>query len=110
MLIEQGCAAGCKEFSASYSIIAHEVGHFISWTYGYWPGSISCMKTSLNEGMSMALPAVWGKARPKSSLAYTDSAKVTTGSFAGGPPPTTSGHIILLVETQSATTSLIAAP
>jgi hypothetical protein len=73
-----------KEYAASYSIIAHEIGHLISWTYGYWPGSSSNMKTSLNEGMSMALPAVWGKALPGSSLKYTDSAEVTTGSFAGG--------------------------
>lgn len=72
------------EQSPSYSIIAHEVGHFISWTYGGWPGTSSNMRGSLNEGMSMALPAVWGKERFGTALDYTDSIEVTTGSRVGG--------------------------
>ncbi|MDH3692868.1 MAG: hypothetical protein OEU36_25860, partial [Gammaproteobacteria bacterium] len=73
-----------QEFSASYSIIAHEVGHFISWTYGGWSGTTKKMRSSLSEGMSMALPAIWAKQRWRNALAYTDSIEVTTGSRVGG--------------------------
>jgi hypothetical protein len=72
------------EFTASYAIIAHEIGHFISWTYGDWFGASKNMRISLQEGISMAFPAIWGKSRWPKSLGYTDSGEVTTGSFVEG--------------------------
>jgi hypothetical protein len=72
------------EDSSSYSIIAHEVGHFISWQYGGWQGPTgTSIGGSLNEGFSMVFPALVGKKRwPE--LDYTDSIEVTTGSFISG--------------------------
>ena len=50
------------DHSSSYSIIAHEVGHFISWQYGGWQGPADTeLANSLNEGFSMVLPCLLGK-------------------------------------------------
>lgn len=73
-----------EEFTGSYSIIGHEVGHFLSWSYGSWDGDSSNMSGSLNEGFSMAIPAMWGKVRWGTSLSYTESDNVTTGSKISG--------------------------
>lgn len=71
------------EYSSSYSIVAHEAGHFISWQYGRWSGASGTeLAGSLNEGHSMVLAALFGKQRFP-DLSYTDSAFVTTGSRTG---------------------------
>lgn len=68
------------EYSASYSLIAHEVGHFISWQYGGWEGPGGTMLGgSLNEGHSMVLAALLGKRQFGSALDYGESEYVTTG-------------------------------
>lgn len=61
--------------SASYAIIAHEVGHFISWTYGRWQGPI---RSSINEGFSMVIAGLMAKDR-WSAIDYADDDEVTTG-------------------------------
>ncbi len=67
------------EYSGSYSIIAHEVGHFISWQYGEWKGpSGTELGGSLNEGHSMVLAALLGK-QYFGALEYDESEYVTTG-------------------------------
>lgn len=72
------------EYSGSYSIIAHEVGHFISWQYGGWRGPVGTnFGSSLNEGHSMVMAALMGKQRWP-SMDYTDSDYVTTGSPTSG--------------------------
>ena len=59
------------EYSGSYSIIAHEVGHFISWQYGGWSGpSDTRLGSSLSEGHSMVLAALLGKGCFGAALAY----------------------------------------
>ena len=68
------------EHSSSYSLVAHEVGHFISWQYGDWSGpSGTQIGDSLNEGHSMVLSALLGKAALRYALEYDESAYVTTG-------------------------------
>lgn len=67
-----------KEYSGSYSIIAHEIGHFISWQYGGWSGPLGELGGSLNEGHSMVIAALLGK-QNWSSLDYSKSDYVTTG-------------------------------
>jgi hypothetical protein len=72
------------ELSSSYSIVAHEVGHFISWQYGSWTGpSGTELARSLNEGHSMVLAALLGK-QHFSALSYEESEYVTTGSKTAG--------------------------
>ena len=68
------------EHSSSYSIVGHEVGHFISWQYGSWSGPLG---SSLNEGHSMVLAALLGK-QHFPALTYEESAYVTTGAKIGG--------------------------
>jgi hypothetical protein len=67
------------EYSGSYGIIAHEVGHFISWQYGSWQGPSGTLASSLSEGHSMVLAALLGKRCFGAALAYEESAYVTTG-------------------------------
>jgi hypothetical protein len=67
------------EYSGSYSIIAHEVGHFISWQYGSWQGASDRLAASLSEGHSMVLAALLGKRCFGAALAYDESTAVTTG-------------------------------
>jgi hypothetical protein len=68
------------EYSSSYSIIAHEVGHFITWQYGDWLGpSGTELGGSLGEGHSMVLAALFGKHHFGSALDYVESEFVTTG-------------------------------
>jgi len=68
------------EHSSSYSVIAHELGHFISYQYGDWQGPEgTSLGGSLGEGFSMVLPALLGKAKFGASLGYEESAFVTTG-------------------------------
>ena len=72
------------EHSSSYSIVAHEVGHFISWQYGGWSGpSGTKLGSSLSEGHSMVLSALLGK-QHFGALEYDESAYVTTGGRTGG--------------------------
>jgi hypothetical protein len=71
------------ELSSTYSIVAHEVGHTISWQYGRPTSDGINARRSRSEGWSMAFPAVWGKSRWTSSLAYDESINVTTGGKAG---------------------------
>jgi hypothetical protein len=79
------------EYSGSYSIIAHEVGHFISWQYGDWSGpSGTKLAGSLNEGHSMVLAALLGKQEYGAALEYDESAYVATG---GRPDGTQWAHI-----------------
>jgi hypothetical protein len=68
------------EYSSSYSIIAHEVGHFISYQYGDWKGPAdTTLGSSLGEGFSMVLPALLGKQVFGAALRYQESEYVTTG-------------------------------
>jgi hypothetical protein len=68
------------EHSSSYSIIAHEVGHFITWQYGDWLGpSGTVLGGSLGEGHSMVLAALLGKHAFGSALEHDESEYVTTG-------------------------------
>ena len=72
------------ELSSSYSIVAHEVGHYISWQYGGWSGPAGTeLARSLNEGHSMVLAALLGK-QHFSALEYDESEYVTTGSKTAG--------------------------
>jgi hypothetical protein len=68
------------EYSSSYSIIAHEVGHFISWQYGSWQGPAdTILGRSFSEGHSMVLAGLLGKRQFGTALAYEESEYVTTG-------------------------------
>ena len=72
------------EPSPSYSIVAHEVGHFISWQYGGWSGPAGTkLASSLNEGHSMVLAALLGK-QHFGALEYEESEYVTTGGKTDG--------------------------
>ena len=71
-----------QELSSSYSIVAHEVGHTISWQYGRPRSESVKARRSRSEGWSMALPAIWGKNRWTGSLEYDESSDVTTGGEA----------------------------
>jgi hypothetical protein len=72
------------EYSGSYAIIAHEVGHFVSWQYGGWSGPAETnLGRSLNEGHSMVLAALLGK-QTWPAMDYTSSANVTTGARISG--------------------------
>ena len=70
------------EFSPVYPIVMHEVGHYVSWTYGGWDGESGNMERSLNEGFSMVYPAVFAIDKWETP-GYTDSQEVTTGSRVG---------------------------
>ena len=68
------------EYSSSYSIIAHEVGHFITWQYGDWLGPTGTeLGGSLGEGHSMVMAAMLGKHHFGAALNYVESEYVTTG-------------------------------
>lgn len=68
------------EISSSYAIIAHEVGHFLSWQYGNFDGpSGTNLGRSLREGFSMVMSALLGKHHFGTALSYTESRNVTTG-------------------------------
>jgi hypothetical protein len=70
--------------SPSYSIVAHEVGHFISWQYGGWSGPAGTrLGSSLNEGHSMVLAALLGK-QHFGALEYDESEYVSTGGRTDG--------------------------
>jgi hypothetical protein len=71
------------EISSTYSIIAHEVGHFISWQYGDWEAPTGNLKGSLSEGFSMVIAALFGK-DVWPGLAYDNADEVTTGSEISG--------------------------
>jgi hypothetical protein len=73
-----------QEESSAYSIVVHEVGHFISWQYGSWDGPPNTkIGSSLSEGFSMVLAALFGKYHwPE--LTYIDAEQVTTGSKING--------------------------
>jgi hypothetical protein len=72
------------ERSSSYSIVAHEVGHFISWQYGGWSGASGTkLASSLNEGHSMVVASLLGK-QEFSALEYDESEYVATGSKIDG--------------------------
>lgn len=66
------------EVAPSYSVIAHEIGHWISWSYGGW--GVGNEGGSVNEGLSMAIAAMFGKSFWGSRLSYQESEEVTTGS------------------------------
>jgi hypothetical protein len=72
-----------SEVSPTYAIVIHEVGHFVSWTYGNWSAANNRMRSSLNEGFSMVMPALYA-ADKWTAIDYADSAEVTTGSRIGG--------------------------
>ncbi|MFO7567419.1 MAG: hypothetical protein R6X02_32550 [Enhygromyxa sp.] len=72
------------EVSPDYGIIVHEVGHYVSWTYGGWKGAGSKMASSLNEGMSMVLPGLYAKQRWGASVGYGEAEDVQTGGRFGG--------------------------
>jgi hypothetical protein len=62
------------ERSSSYAIVAHEVGHFISWQYGNFDGpSGTVIGRSLREGFSMVLPLLFGKEHFGGAFGYADS-------------------------------------
>ena len=68
------------EYAGSYAIVAHEVGHFISWQYGGWQGPAgTVLGSSFSEGHSMVLAALLGKRQFGTALAYVESAYVSTG-------------------------------
>jgi hypothetical protein len=72
------------EYSGSYSIIAHEVGHFISWQYGSWSGPAGTnLGRSFSEGHSMVIAALLGK-QHFGALEYDESSYVTTGGKTSG--------------------------
>ena len=72
------------EYSSSYSIIAHEVGHFVSWQYGSWSGPAGTnLGSSFSEGHSMVIAALLGK-QHFSALEYDESSYVTTGGTTSG--------------------------
>ncbi len=71
------------EQSGSYSIIVHEIMHWLSWQYGSWNSPTGTKDAaSFSEGYSMVAPCLLGK-RKWPELAYDQSENVTTGSFAG---------------------------
>lgn len=81
------------EFTSSYAIVAHEVGHFVSWQYGSWEGANATLAGSLNEGHSMVLACLLGREKFGTALEYDESEYVSTGGNPGwrhyvyGQPP-----------------------
>ena len=69
-----------SEISPSYSIVAHEVGHYISWQYGSWDGPTTNLEKSLSEGFSMVIAGLIGKAHWDEELEYEEAGEITSGS------------------------------
>lgn len=74
-----------NEHSPTYAIIAHEIGHYVTWTYGGFRSaseSSGPMRRTLSEGFSMLYPMLMGLDRWPTSVSFED---VVTGRLFDDP-------------------------
>lgn len=65
----------------TWAVIAHEIGHWVAWTYGYWSYNGEHNEgRPVNEALSSVFGAMFGKSFWKNNLGYEDSARVASGA------------------------------